>query len=318
MANGALIKTIEGLWAERVNKEEDGVASFRAAPAHTAVSGRYEYQRLAQDGRPDTLDLHFDQNLTDFDQHARLDLPYETVAGATDRVDAGWIPLPQSLIDRLNAGNGFNDVEMRAEAKIINYALWQHSRRLRAAMVTSGVTAPSAGAMVLTSPGFDLAAYVDSTIEEIELASGKTPNMIYLGQEAARRMLTNDTIFGQGGLSIGPAVPGVERRTGYAEMGALTAFFASRGLDLVVDKTSQRAGNTISRVWGDRAIIGYAAKYDGFAFTAVENGDFSEMLKVSVRESTAPNPVGLDLTGDCFFAVEVADVAAARFATVTL
>jgi hypothetical protein len=321
----AMKEAVQGLWRRRANDPTRLPGALRAARViEQGATG--EYQFLSTDLRRDLRSpLSSTTIVSEYETFPISSISYSKADVAPKRHLAPMYVIPDSVRSGLEDANSALDLAVDAETSIANHLLAQHLTEF-VTNAKAGLANPAAGTLDLSTPATDLATYFRSVITEIILSSTERPNYVYMGRAAADRMITNDTIQNGTSLAVG-ASPTVERRTGYVADAALVAFFASLGLELIVEDMSQIAtSGSAAFLLSTDMFVGRMDDRSGTiqtfsrrnigrraGATAVQN-----MVNIYTQDLVLPNPAGIGVAGDGFWEIAVTNPNSGREITVSL
>lgn len=307
----SLSRAIEGLWRDRSNDPAQLPKALTFAPVNFALANG-QYQIMDTDLRLDDRDPDQGALLGDNSPYVSGQFGYSTVSIQTQRHASLLYKLPQAVIDAIQGENGVVDVAEDAMKATSNQILDYFTGQF-AAEVTANVAAPTAGGLDLSDVTTDLVAYFDDVIEEIELGSAKRPTHLIMNAAAFRAFRNMDQV--QGATALGETGG---RRTGYAPMSAVAAFFRGAfGLEILVeDRSKINASGDAAYSLGATAVLGYVGgPRDSAITTFARDGG---LIKYDVRDLAMPDPVGIGCAAEAHYVVKATNPGAARRIALTL
>lgn len=307
--NESLTAAVEGLWRDRSNDPNNLPGFLRVAPVN-AMLGNGQYQIMTSDTRLDERDSAQGGPVSDYADFVSDTIGYSTVSVVTTRHASKGFPISEAVMAALEGQNGILDLAQDAMNACSNQILDKYSR-LAVGVATSGLT--SGGTIAASTASTDITSALLTQIEAIDLASGKTPNVLLIGMDTFRNLMQNDQVFGQPAIG-GAASGGSFRRLGALGPDAVSTYFRTvLGLELVVDGRSYTtSAGAKAYTLADRGILAYAAPRGGCMTTFSRE---SGLIKYNVHDTSYPQVPGVAVTGEAWYEVAVTDPSAGRIIT---
>jgi hypothetical protein len=309
----ALTKAIPGLWRERSNNPDEMPQGLKFAPLNIALPGTSEYQILSTDLRLDQRDPRQGAALSDSADFAEGNIEYGTVTVATERHASLLYKIPQRVIDGLQGENPVLDLAGDAMKATSNQILDTWTRNF----VTAAGDLDAAAALDLSAPAAtDLVAYFDSEFEGIQLASGKTPNMVLMGRKVYHALANMDSIQSGPGVAIGSDSTATRRLDWTARTRVAEFFRSLYGCEIAVEnRTYINSAGAPKYALETELLIGHVDPRGGCMATFAQDAD---VIRFYVQDLTLPSPEGVGVAADARYKVTASDPLAGRIAAVTL
>lgn len=309
--NTALGKAIAGL--QRDYRNSNNWAGLAIAP-YVKGGTNGQIQVMTTDGRYDARDAN--PSVAYGGQHRQLRMELSKIPYALELYDLGGIPLDQRMIEALESANPELDLVDSAVQMIMDngYAAWLTGFSTAAAGLTD-----VGSALDLSVPNGGVLEYFLDARDAIHASTGKRPTHVYVGQEAASKLMLQDDI--QGTTAIAGDTGTNARRTGSVSMPMVYDWFKSRlNLELVVE---EHAGILVSGVAGfsltTAGFLGYCAPGTQMStLKTIVSDPNAEVVRIHTRDLAYPSRPGVGVSGDAEFQVLATTPATGRKFTITL
>jgi hypothetical protein len=236
---------------------------------------------------------------------------YDYVQYQVNRLIGFNFTLPYSVIDAIESGTGNVDVIDGAMARVTRPLFGKLVSEF-VALAAAELAAPSAGGADISSgnEGFGYTNYMETAMQEVELATGMLPTHLYVDPTVARRMRLLDEVQSQTAISGFTDSGSAVRRTGMVTWDAVKAWHRDiLGLELLIERESKKntsgdgayAAGTTGILAVSNPGVGEGA-FKTFHRTNINDGAevIGDLARVSVRENGAGKARGVGVDGDVF------------------
>ena len=314
-SNQVLSAMIEGLYRDRASAVLP--AGFGIAPAYGAPSARAEFLVFTSDNRfDDRKDAGKATSLTSQFQKADytlspVDVQMQDHKSSYTVIPAGFLA---SIADNASLVTSVMDAK-------IDEIYGGYTSELQAEIAGAGLV--SGQALNLTTGSEDVIDKINETIRDLQLASNKSPNTIYMGQATFHAMMNQDQVQEGSAISGFVSAGSAVRRLGSVTPEAVFNFFRSRfGLTLVVDdRTILDSTGAPAYAAGDDIVICHAnggSAASCFKTFHLQTYTPADLVRFLNQDSRLPDPEGQAVAANAVYKIKVVDSQLGALCTVTL
>ena len=313
-ASQVLSAMIEGLYRDRASAILP--AGFGIAPAYGAASARAEFLVFLSDNRfDDRKNAGKATSLTSQFQKADytlspVDVQLQDHKSSYTIIPAGFLA---SIADNASLVTSVMDAK-------IDEIYGGYASELQAEIAGAGLV--TGQALNLSTGSEDVVDKINETIRDIQLASNKAPNTIYMGQATFHAMMNQDQVQEGSAIAIA-ASAGAERRLGSVVPEAVYSFFRTRfGLNLVVDdRTILDSSGNPAYAAGDDIVICHAAGGSAascFKTFHLQTYTPADLVRFLNQDSRLPDPEGQAVAANAVYKIKAVDPSLGALCSVTL
>lgn len=307
-AQNALTRAIPGLWRQKISADKP---KFLSAAPFNFSNGLGQYQIMATDSRYDARNPAQGLPMAANSQFVLGNQQLSTVSVETARYGSELLTVSTRDLEAIQDANAAMDVAGLYTDSVASQLYGKFNSLAVSAI--SGLT--SAGTLATGTLSTDLNAYVNSAITTIQKASGKRPNTVFISRDTFLALQNLDTI--QSGTAISVAASaGARARTGWADESNVAAFFASKGLTLIVDDSTYiNSSGTEAFDFTGTGVICYVGNAFNSALTTFCAD--RDVARFYFEETKLPMQPGLAIAADMQVKVEATNPSAALKLVVT-
>ena len=306
---------IEGLYRDRASAVLP--AGFGIAPAYAAASARAEFLVFTSDNRfDDRKDAGKATSLTSQFQKADytlspVDVQMQDHKSSYTVIPAGFLA---SIADNASLVTSVMDAK-------IDEIYGGYTTELQAEIAGAGLV--TGVALNLSTGSEDVIDKINETIRDLQLASNKSPNTIYMGQATFHAMMNQDQVQEGSAISGFVSAGSAVRRLGSVTPEAVFNFFRSRfGLTLVVDdRTILDSTGAPAYAAGDDIVICHAnggSAASCFKTFHLQTYTPADLVRFLNQDSRLPDPEGQAVAANAVYKIKVVDSQLGALCSVTL
>lgn len=306
---------IEGLYRDRSSAILP--AGFGIAPAYAAASARAEFLVFTSDNRfDDRKDAGKATSLTS--QFQKADYTLSPVGVQMQDHKSSYTVIPAGFLASIEDNASLVTSVMDAK---IDEIYGGYTTELQAAISGAGLV--TGVALNLSTGSEDVIDKINETIRDLQLASNKAPNTIYMGQATFHAMMNQDQVQEGSAIAGFTVSPSNTRRLGSVTPEAIYSFFRSRfGLNLVVDdRTVLDVNGVPAYAAGDNIVICHAnggSAASCFKTFHLQTYTPADLVRFLNQDSRLPDPEGQAVAANAVYQIKVVDPALGALCTVTL
>jgi hypothetical protein len=302
--SNVLSAMIEGIYRDKASAILP--AGFGIAPAYGAASARAEFLVFLSDNRfDDRKDAGKATSLTSQFQKADytlspVDVQMQDHKSSYTVIPAGYLA---SLADNASLVTSVMDAK-------IDEIYGGYTSELQTEITNAGLL--SGLTLNLTTGSADVVDTINEIIREIQLASNKAPNTIYMGQATFHAMMNQDQVQEGSAIAGWTSSAANVRRLGSVTPEAVFQFFRTRfGLNLVVDdRTVLDSSGSPAYAAGDDIVICHAnggSAASCFKTFHLQTYTPADLVRFLNQESRLPDPEGQAVAANAVYKIKVVD-----------
>jgi PHD/YefM family antitoxin component YafN of YafNO toxin-antitoxin module len=306
---------IEGLYRDRASAVLP--AGFGIAPAYGASSARAEFLVFLSDNRfDDRKDAGKATSLTS--QFQKADYTLSPVDVQMQDHKSSYTVIPAGFLASIEDNASLVTSVMDAK---IDEIYGGYTSELQAEIAGAGLV--SGSAFNLTTGSEDVVDKINDTIRQLQLASNKAPNTIYMGQATFHALMNQDQVQEGSAIAGWTSSAANVRRLGSATPEAVYAFFRTRfGLNLVVDdRTILDSTGTPAYAAGDNIVICHAnggSAASCFKTFHLQTYTPADLVRFLNQDSRLPDPEGQAVAANAVYKIKAVDPSLGALCSVTL
>jgi hypothetical protein len=314
-SNQVLSAMVEGLYRDKAS--DTLPAGLSIAPAYAVDSARAEFLVFQSDTRFDARkDGGKAASFTA--QHQRSEYQLNPVSVQMNRHPGSYQVVPEAYLASIPTATSILQSFIKGKMDEIYGA---YTAELQAAIASAGLLTGTA--LNLTTQSTDLTDAINDTLVQINLASGKDANTIYMSRVTFNAIMNNDQVQAGSSISGFTSAGSAVRRLGSATPDAVYAFFKTRfNLDLVVDgRTFVNSSGVPAYAAGNNILITHSnpgMEASAFKTFYLQSYSPADLIKFDIQETRLPDPIGQSVTADAVYQIKCIDPSLGATMAVTL